>query len=254
VSIIFVTGLILSAAIGLSLGLIGGGGSILTVPILVYFLAVDPYEAVGMSLAVVGATSLFGAFLHYRRGNVDFRSGMMFGASGIVGAFAGSPLTKLVPASTLLLIFAGLMFVVAVSMLWRRRNPEIDGGREVSLAKAIAAGFGVGVLTGLLGVGGGFLIVPALVFFGGLSMKPAIGTSLLVIALNSAAGFIGHLAQSHFDLSLTGLVLLIAISGTIAGTVLSHRLAAHRLQRAFAILVIGVAVFLIAKNYGSFLS
>ncbi len=252
-SIFFITGLILSAAIGLSLGLIGGGGSILTVPILVYFLGVDPHEAVGMSLAVVGATSLFGAFLHYRRGNVDFGSGIMFGTSGIAGAFAGSPLTKLVDASTLLLIFAGLMFVVAVSMLWRRRNPEIDGGREVNRAKALAAGFGVGVLTGFLGVGGGFLIVPALVFFGGLSMKPAIGTSLLVIALNSAAGFLGHLAQSHFNLSLTGLVLLIAIGGTVAGTVLSHRLAAHRLQRAFAMLVIGVAVFLIAKNCGSFL-
>jgi uncharacterized membrane protein YfcA len=156
-----------------------------------------------------------------------------------------------VPAAVLLLIFAGLMFVVAISMLWRRRNPEIGANGEVSRAKALAAGFGVGILTGFLGVGGGFLIVPALVFFGGLSMKPAIGTSLLVIALNSAAGFVGHLAQSKFDLSLTGIVLLIAICGTVVGTVLSQRLAAHRLQRAFAMLVIVVAVFLIAKNYHS---
>ena len=121
-----IIGLILSAAIGLSFGLIGGGGSILTVPILVYFLGVETREAVGMSLAVVGATSLFGAFLHYRKGTVNFSSAMLFGISGIVGAFLGSPLTHLVSPSVLMLIFAALMFVVAFSMLWRKRNAESE--------------------------------------------------------------------------------------------------------------------------------
>ncbi len=251
-SLLFIIGLVLSAAIGLSLGLIGGGGSILTVPILVYFLGIDAHEAVGMSLAVVGATSAFGAYLHHRRDNLSLSTGLLFGFSGIFGALAGSPLTRLVSGHMLLLIFAGLMLVVAVSMLWRRRNPDISVDHKVNRFKAVAAGFGVGVMTGFLGVGGGFLIVPALVFFGGLAMKPAIGTSLLVIAMNSGAGFVGHLAQTNFDLALTALVLVIAIGGTIAGTKLSQRLAPARLQRAFALLVIGVAIFLVAKNVNGF--
>jgi uncharacterized membrane protein YfcA len=249
VSLVFWVGLILSAAIGLSLGLIGGGGSILTVPILVYFLGVETHEAVGMSLAVVGATSLFGSFLHYRRDNVDFSSGLLFGVSGIFGAFLGSPLTRLFSPSALLVVFAILMFVVAVSMLWRRKHANSEVTHEADNRKAVLAGFGVGVLTGFLGVGGGFLIVPALVFFGGLPMKRAIGTSLLVIALNCAAGLIGHAAQTHFNWGLTLAVMGLAVSGTIIGTILSHRMAAHKLQTMFAVLVLAVSVFLFAKNY-----
>ncbi|HMQ04749.1 MAG TPA: sulfite exporter TauE/SafE family protein [Pyrinomonadaceae bacterium] len=248
-SAIFITGLILSAVIGLSLGLIGGGGSILTVPILVYFLGVSPHNAVGMSLAVVGATSLLGSYLHYRRENVDLRSGMLFGAAGIGGALAGSPLTKLVSPGMLLLIFGALMFVVAGSMIWRRAKAGDEIPHTPHPAQGILAGFGVGVLTGFLGVGGGFLIVPALVYFGGLSMKRAIGTSLFVIFLNCVAGLIGHASQNSFDWGLTGIVIALAVGGAIGGTVLSHRMAAHRLQRVFAILVLGVGGFLIAKNY-----
>jgi uncharacterized protein len=246
---IFIIGLILSAAIGLSLGLIGGGGSILTVPILVYFLGVGPHEAVVMSLAVVGATSLFGSYLHYRVDNVDLRSGMLFGAAGIIGALLGSPLTKLVSPGVLLLSFGVLMLVVAASMIWRKRQP-IDGpDRKPHPAQAILAGLGVGVLTGFLGVGGGFLIVPALVFFGGLTIKKAVGTSLFVIFLNCVAGMIGHLGQSAFDWALTATVMGLAVAGAIVGTVLSHRIAAHRLQRLFAVLVFGVGAFLVVKNY-----
>lgn len=248
-SLVFFIGLILSAAIGLSLGLIGGGGSILTVPILVYFLGVDVHEAVGMSLAVVGATSLFGAFLHYKKGNLNFQSGLLFGVAGIFGAFLGSPLTHLVSSSALLLIFAGLMFVVAVSMLWRKRHANDQTRREANVYKAASAGFGVGVLTGFLGVGGGFLIVPALVFFGGLPVKEAIGTSLLVIAMNCAAGLLGHLSYGLFDLGLTFWVTALALGGAVAGVILSHRLTAHRLQEMFAVLVLVVSIFLFAKNY-----
>ena len=243
-----IIGLILSAAIGLSLGLIGGGGSILTVPILVYFLGVETREAVGMSLAVVGATSLFGAFLHYRKGTVNFSSAMLFGISGIVGAFLGSPLTHLVSPSVLMLIFAALMFVVAFSMLWRKRNAESETVYNVNLIKAISAGFGVGILTGFLGVGGGFLIVPALVFFGGLPMKQAVGTSLLVIALNCAAGLFGHLSYGLFDLKITFLVTTLAIFGAIFGTILSHKVSVTGLQKSFAYLVLAVAIFLTYKN------
>jgi uncharacterized membrane protein YfcA len=245
----YLLGLILSAVIGLSLGLIGGGGSILTVPILVYFLGVEAREAVGMSLAVVGATSLFGSFLHWKRGSVDFSSGLLFGISGIVGAFLGSPLTHLVSPGVLLLIFGALMFVVAISMLWRRQHSESETKHKANLPKSILAGFGVGVLTGFLGVGGGFLIVPALILFGGLQMKEAIGTSLFVIFLNCVAGLVGHASQSHFGWSLTATVTILAVGGAGLGTILSHHLAAHRLQKMFAMLVLAVAVFLIAKNY-----
>lgn len=245
----FILGLILSAVVGLSLGLIGGGGSILTVPILVYFLGVAPHEAVGMSLAVVGATSLFGSYLHYRRANVNVSSGLVFGAAGTVGAFLGSPLTKLVSPTALLLIFGVLMFVVAVSMLWRKQHVADEVSHKPHPVQAILAGLGVGFLTGFLGVGGGFLIVPALVFFGGLTMKMAVGTSLFVIFLNCVAGLIGHLSQNAFDWSLTATVTALAVGGAIGGTVISHRLEAHRLQRIFAFLVLGVGAFLVVKNY-----
>lgn len=248
-SILFIIGLILSAVIGLSLGLIGGGGSILTVPILVYLLGVGPHEAVGMSLAVVGSTSILSSFLHWRKDNVDVSSGLLFGVAGIIGALLGSPLTKMVSPNALLLIFGILMLVVAVSMLWRRNHAIDESPRKPHPVQGILAGLGVGVLTGFLGVGGGFLIVPALVFFGGLSMRKAIGTSLFVIFLNCAAGLVGHMSQNIFDWQLTGIVMGLAVGGTIFGTILSHRIAAQRLQSMFAVLVLGVAAFLVVKNY-----
>jgi uncharacterized protein len=244
----YIIGLFLSSLIGLSLGLIGGGGSILTVPILVYLIGVEPKEAVGMSLAVVGVTSFFSSFLHYKRGNVDFPAGTLFGISGIIGAFAGSPLTQFVSPGILMLLFAGLMFVVAFSMIWRKSNVDESIVHQSNKVKAILAGFGVGVLTGFLGVGGGFLVVPALVFFGGLTMKKAIGTSLLVIALNCLAGFLGHLNQESFDLKTTALVSILALSGAIGGTILSHKFSAANLQKSFAFLVLAVALFLTYKN------
>ncbi len=246
---IFILGLVLSAVIGLSLGLIGGGGSILTVPILVYFLGVSPHEAVSMSLAVVGATSLLGSYLHYRQENVDLRGGILFGGSGIVGAFLGSPLTRLVSPEALLMIFGVLMFVVAIAMIWRRKHQMEESLRLPHPAKGLLAGFGVGLLTGFLGVGGGFLIVPALVFFGGITIKKAIGTSLFVIFLNCVAGLIGHLGQAEFDWGLTAMVMALAVGGAFLGTMLSHRIAAHRLQSMFAILVLCVGAFLVVKNY-----
>lgn len=247
---IFITGLILSAAIGLSLGLIGGGGSILTVPILVYFLGVGPHEAVVMSLAVVGATSLFGSYLHFRKDNLDFRRGLMFGSAGIIGALIGSPLTKLVSPEILLMSFGLLMLIVASVMIWRRKHALEEAPHAGHPAKAILSGLGVGVLTGFLGVGGGFLIVPALVLFGGMAMKKAVGTSLFVIFLNCLAGLTGHLGQGELNWMLTGIVISLAVIGAVVGTVISHRVAAQRLQGIFAILVLGVGLFLVVKNYG----
>ncbi|MEP7147777.1 MAG: sulfite exporter TauE/SafE family protein [Acidobacteriota bacterium] len=250
----FAFGMILSALIGLSLGLIGGGGSIITVPVLVYALNVEPYDAVGMSLAVVGVTSLIGSFLHWRHGTLQMKTALIFGSAGIFGALAGSPLTKMLSPSALMLAFAGLMFVVAILMLRKKTGNEVDvvSTNVPSIWKALAVGFGVGVLTGFLGVGGGFLIVPALVMFGGLSIKDAIGTSLFVIFLNCVAGLAGHASQNHFNWNLTAIVTLLAGAGAIAGTMLSHRVAAQKLQKGFAMFVLMVAVLLIGKNYGVF--
>ena len=181
-------GLILSAGIGLSLGLIGGGGSIITVPVLVYVLGVPAHRAIGMSLAVVGSTALVGALLHHRKGAVVWRTASVFAASGIASAYLGSKLTRLVAAPVLLLLFGILMLVVAAVMLMRKHPTEDEPQHVPSLPREILAGLGVGFLTGFLGVGGGFLIVPALVLFGGLAMKDAIGTSLFVIAVNCASG------------------------------------------------------------------
>jgi uncharacterized membrane protein YfcA len=246
-----ILGLLLSAAIGFSLGLIGGGGSIITVPVLVYVIGVEPHQAIGMSLAVVGGVSLIGAALHSRRDNVRWGTGLIFGGSGVFGAFFGARLTHLFSPSALLLLFAVLM--IAISLLMLKKRPHENNGnwtREFNLGKAIAAGLGVGALTGFLGVGGGFLIVPALALFGGLAMKEAVGTSLVVIAINCAAGLLGQMRHgAGFDARLTILVTALAAIGMLAGAALSHNTPAKRLNKGFAAFTLVVAVFLVAKNY-----
>ena len=244
-------GLILSAGIGLSLGLIGGGGSIITVPMLVYVLGVPPHQAIGMSLAVVGATALVSVFLHHRNQSVAWRTGTVFAAGGIVSSYGASKLTRLVSPPVLMLLFAGLMLVVATVMLIRPHRAE--GHHVPNLPRELAAGFGVGALTGFLGVGGGFLIVPALVVFGGLGMKAAVGTSLFVIAVNCAAGLAGHATQGGFDLKLTALVTAMAFGGAVVGAHLAHRVHHASLRRIFAWFVVAVALYLIVRNYNAVL-
>ena len=246
-------GLLFSAGIGLSLGLIGGGGSIVAVPILVYVLGVPAHRAIGMSLAVVGSTALVSALLHHRRRAVAWRTGALFAGSGIASAYLGSKLTRMVSPGALLLAFAGLMLVVAAVLLTRRHAVPAERPHRVRIARSILAGLGVGFLTGFLGVGGGFLIVPALVFFGGLTMRESIGTSLFVIAVNCAAGVLGHLSEGDADWKLTLVVACLAVGGALAGTALSHRVHHASLRRTFAWFVVVVALFLIVRNYNAVL-
>ncbi len=243
-----VIGLILSGLIGLSLGLIGGGGSIITVPLLVYVIGVEPHEAIPMSLAVVGATSLVGAWMHHRHDRVVWRTAFLFGVAGIAGAFFGSRLTYLVEPRTLLLIFAALMLVVATLMLVRKEREDHDADHHAVLWKAILAGMCVGVLTGFLGVGGGFLIVPALILFGHLRVKEAIGTSLVVIAINCAAGLAGHLRFGGLDMVMTSLVGAFAVAGAFVGTRVAGKASPAMLRRGFSFFVIAVALFLVVRN------
>lgn len=245
---------VFSGLIGVSLGLIGGGGSIITLPVLVYLAGIDPLSAVGMSLAIVGATSLVGALFHYRRGTIDLRKGALFGGFGLGGAYFGSWLTPLVSGEVLLLVFAFLIMAVALVMMFGKGPRRIDSpGGRIDLKKTALVGLIVGLLTGFLGVGGGFLIVPALVLFGRVEMGAAIGTSLVVIAMNSAAGLIGQLQHHPLDLKMTAIFTAIASIGTWMGARLGQGASPEKLQKGFALFALAVALFLIFKNQGAIL-
>lgn len=232
---------LLSLLVGLVLGLLGGGGSILSVPVLAYAAHLSPREAIATSLVVVGLTAAVGTFGHARAGTVRWRSGLLFGSLGMAGAYGGGRLAGHLPGNVLLLAFAGVLLVAGVLLLRRRANVP---GRRASPARLAVTGLGVGGITGLVGAGGGFAIVPALVLFGGLGMHEAIGTSLFVIALQSAAGLAGHLEGVHLDATLAAGVSAAAIGGSLVGARLARRVEATVLRRTFASLVIGMAVWM----------
>ena len=236
----------LAVAIGVSLGVLGSGGSIVTLPVLVYVAGVPANKAVGMSMTIVGATSLFGALIQLRRGNVSVKAALIFAATGTAGAFAGSAGTHLVSKRVLLLAFAGLMMLVGAFMM--RGGMRTDRRAVCSIPQCLVVGFVVGVLTGFLGVGGGFLIVPALVFSAGLDTRLAGGTSLAVIALNSAAGLAGQLRYTSLDWGLLMRFLGFAILGILGGIALAHRLPEKVLRQIFAIALIVIAVVIAGLN------
>ena len=244
--------LVLALAIGVSLGLLGGGGSIITLPVLVYVAKVPASQAVGMSLAVVGGTTLVGSILGARSGHVHGKAALLFSITGVVGALAGSQLTHLVSQPVLLLIFAGLMIVVALRMFRPRPEQPSNEHAECHWLSCTATGLFVGVLTGFLGVGGGFLIVPALLFLARVPLKRAIATSLVVITVTSAAGLLGHLRRTHFDWGIAGMFLALAIVGMLAGRKFAHHIEAERLRYWFAWFVLAVAAFVIAENWKAF--
>ncbi|WP_207946786.1 sulfite exporter TauE/SafE family protein [Actinomadura sp. 7K507] len=239
--------LLASLAIGISLGLLGGGGSILTVPILVYVAGAEVKQAIAMSLFVVGATSVAGVLPHARTGRVRWRTGLLFGGAGMAGAYAGGRLAAFIPGGVLLAAFAVMMAVTAVAML--RSRPAPTGGHvDRPLLRILAEGVTVGLVTGLVGAGGGFLVVPALVLLGGLPMPVAVGTSLLVIAMKSFAGLAGHLAGIHIDWPLTLAVTGAAVLGGLAGSGLAGRIDPERLRQVFGWFVLVMAVFVVIQE------
>ncbi len=243
-------GLSLGFGIGALLGLLGGGGSILTVPALVYLIGQQPQAAITASLAIVGANSAVGAFFHSRQGTLNLRVALLFGGAGMAVAYVAASISKHFDPTVLMTLFAGLMLVVGVLML-TRRNEHTISMTEPALGRVLAAGAGVGLLTGVLGVGGGFLIVPALVMLIGLPMQQAVGTSLIIIAMNSLAGFLGHLGGPTFDFTLIIIFVTAGIAGTLAGSRLAMRLRDSQLKSAFAVLVICLAVLLLIDNLPS---
>ena len=232
----------LASLVGLSLGALGSGGSIITTPLLVYVARVPPASAIGMSLVIVGATSLVGAYLHMRRGNLAIKPCLLFALTGMVGSFMGSTGTHLLSKRALMLVFSSVM-LVSGSFMWRG-VAAVRKAKSVDIYQCLGAGFFVGLLTGFLGIGGGFLIVPSLVFFGGLDTRMAAGTSLGVIAFNCVTGLLGQLRFIEIEWKLLVLFLVVAIGGMVAGATFSVRLSESRLRRilAITILVLGASI------------
>ncbi len=266
----FLLTLLFGALVGFSLGLTGGGGAIFAVPLLVYGLGVPAREAVGVSLLTVGGTSLVGFGQRAWRRMVEFPTGLLFAVAGMCGAPVGAWLADRIPEAVLLGLFAVLMLVIAVRM-WQKagdvamRLPLIvdnnagptcqrdpDGKLRLTSQCAMLlglVGLVVGVLSGLFGVGGGFIIVPALVMFSGMGMLRAIGTSLLVITLISASGVVSHLlAGKDLSLATAGLFTAGSIAGLLAGSGLAQRLAGPALQRIFAAAIVAVALFVMLRT------
>lgn len=248
-----VLALLFSLLIGVSLGMLGGGGSILTVPILVYVLKVEPKSAIATSLLVVGMTSLAALIPHARAGRVQLRTGLTFGAAGMVGAYLAGHVAHYIPAGLLMLAFSAMMLVTAVAMLRGRKSAPGKGGesaepRELALAKVLLEGLVVGAVTGLVGAGGGFLVVPALVLLGGLPMSTAVGTSLVVISMKSFAGLAGYLGHVAIDWRLAAGVTLFAVLGSLLGGRLAGRIPAERLRKGFAWFVVAMGLFMLTQQ------
>lgn len=235
--------------IGLVLGALGGGGSILAVPVLVYLLDQPVPEAVLTSLLVVGSASAAGAATHMRSQTLPWGSILKFAGGGVPGALLGARLAHLSSDEVLLLGFAGVMLAAAGVMLGRGdEGPAAPGGDgEPKTSLAVATGFGVGLMTGLFGVGGGFLIVPAWTLLLGFEMRVAVGASLVVIVINAIAAVVGHLGQAEIDVAVVVSFTAAAALGAVAGERLGRRVSNPRLERMFALLVIGVAVYVFVQ-------
>ncbi|MCW5961216.1 MAG: sulfite exporter TauE/SafE family protein [Pyrinomonadaceae bacterium] len=255
---------VFAALIGLSLGLIGAGGSILTVPVLVYLAGVNPVLATAYSLFVVGSTSLVGGFQNLRKGRVDFKTAFVFGIPSIaavyltrafimpsipemIGPIGAFSLSK---GTGLLVFFAALMIITSVSMIREKTASEIEHlEKKYNYPLILAEGVGVGILTGMVGAGGGFLIIPALVLFAGLDMKLAVGTSLFIIAAKSLIGFIGDI-QTGYDFNWLFLIGFTAfsISGIFLGTWLGKFVDGRKLKKGFGWFVLVMGIYMILKE------
>ncbi|MDO9386976.1 MAG: sulfite exporter TauE/SafE family protein [Thiobacillus sp.] len=254
------------AATGIVLGLFGSGGSIIATPALLYLLDVAPKSAIAMSLGIVAVTATIAALDNWKRGNVDVSVAAVFGLFGVVGTYAGARLGVVTPVVIQLVVFALVMYAAA----WRMLKPArlavpASRGAAISASGGAAAlpctglfspcmahmalhGIGVGVLTGFVGVGGGFLIVPALVLLSRIPMKIAVGTSLAIVAVKSYAGFAGYMGAVPIDWALMGGFTAVTVVASFAGTRIAHRFSQDALKRAFAVFLLFVASYILLKS------
>lgn len=236
--------LFLSVLVGVALGLLGGGGSILTLPILLYAVGMEEKPAIATSLLVVAATSAAALVAHARAGNVEWRTGGIFAGAGAVGAFLGGWLADFVPGAWLLWGFLAMMVATGIAMIRGRKSLESVTPPRLPLGRILLDGLVVGLVTGLVGAGGGFLVVPALALLGGLPMPKAVGTSLLVIAIKSSFGFAGHALHVPVDYGLATAVSGAAVAGSLVGGALTRRVPAGALRQGFGLFVLGMAAFM----------
>lgn len=244
-----VLGYALGILIGIALGLLGGGGAILSVPILVYILHVPVRSAVPTSLVVVGLTSLVGMLRHHRAGYVNVRAALVFSPAAALGSLAGSRLALSLEGRVQLAIFAVVLLVAAFRMFQSVHVEEkIGPGPAKPLPVLMAIGGGVGLLTGLVGVGGGFLYVPALTLLAGLDMKHAVATSLALISISCAAGLMGYLGNVHLDWVLIAFFTSLAFVGVAIGSALVPKVEPTRLRRGFAVLMLVMGVLVLIRR------
>lgn len=259
-----IIGYFAAALIGISLGLIGGGGSILTVPVLVYLFGTSPVLATSYSLFVVGTTSLAGAINYYRNGLVSFQTALLFGISSITTVFLtrkylmpavpdsfGDPGSFMVTKQVaIMVLFAVLMLFAALKMIKNPKNLSAQSNNTGTpqIGKLLLYGVLIGMVTGILGAGGGFLIIPTLVLLLNLPMKKAVGTSLLIIAMNSLIGFTGDVGHFEFDWILLVTITTIAIAGIFIGSALARNIEGAKLKKGFGWFVLSMSVFILVKE------
>lgn len=254
---------VLALFIGGAVGLLGGGGSILTTPLLIYVLGFDAKQAITASLFVVAVTSVFGLIAHARAGRVRWKTGLIFGTAGMVGAFAGGQVGALLPATLLLAAFSVMMGITAVAMIRGRRQVKGHGPHKgLPIFRIILDGLVVGLVTGLVGAGGGFLVVPALALLGGLPMANAVATSLLVVAMKSFAGFFGYALQfgdgslvslnpeTEINWPITLLVTAMAVIGALISSRFIGKIHPDKLRKAFGWFVFVMAIFILSQQIG----
>ncbi len=252
-----IIGYIPAVCIGISLGLIGGGGSILAIPVLVYVMEVPAKSAIAMSLVIVGIVSLIGVIPHWQQGNVNFKTAALFAPAAMLGAYIGARIASLpFITPTVQLVSFAVMMLVAAFLIIRKGTSESDEKLELKsdsdphdkyqLVAIPAEGLGVGLLTGFVGIGGGFMIIPTLVLLGKTPMKEAIGTSLIIIALKSVTGFLGYLGHVSINWNLMISFTVVASLGTIAGAYLTKFIDGKQLQKVFGGFVAAVAIFILS--------
>ncbi len=256
-----IAGYFASLFIGISLGLIGGGGSILTVPILVYLFGVSPTLAISYSLFIVGFTSLVGAYHNYKKGLVHFKTVLLFGSSSITTVFIARKYIipnlpdvfftignfEVTHALFVMVVFAVLMLAAAGSMI-RNRSVSSTPTKKSGSLRLVGYGILIGLVTGFLGAGGGFLLIPALVIIMKLPMKEAIGTSLLIIALNSLIGFTGDIGRHPIDWKLVSTISAIAIIGIFIGSFFNQKVNSEKLKKGFGWFVLLMGIYIIARE------
>lgn len=235
-------------AVGVCLGWLGAGGTAIALPVLVYWVGLDPHEAVAVSLLIVGGSSAYGSVLYARSNCVRWRPALAFLPFGAVGAYLGSRWSYLLSGRTLLLAFGALLTFIALRMLTENEDPRDEKPHQPHRMWIGAAAAGIGIVTGLLGVGGGFLVVPAMVYLAGLGMRESIATSLVVVAGNAAVAFAGHLTRQRMEVGQLIFLLAAAMVGMTAGVALSHRTNPVHLKKAFAILLLALAGYMAVRN------